>query len=507
MKLDMLNIKKKTKGNSKIFLLGVNKYLYAAAILYLVIMVSLYLKSRYVVPVERVTEASSLIMLGDLNNDGKWDINDKKRLDEIINTPWKFNDKTLFKIDINKNKIVEAEDINVLNKLYSTGNPYLLQTSTDSFAPPAPKPRELFRYISDNAYIQRPAYGLDQKAIHSGPVEFLSDIRLASYDSPYLRQLTEEIYDEALRFSSIYKKRRENLSHDESSFVGEQIMIVKKLFDEKNYYDLLLNLILLSEAGETLSTNHQTDFIKNVRYLADDLRQLLNSSRYTDFQEGRLSWKDVFHDLDMINKKRAGIDTPLQTLEPARDLTDLQNYIDRAEWQYYKSKNTDDDFHKLISFAQNDRRYLRAVSNTSPRHQDISLQNHNLPMMMLFSQAMIITGNDKKLAVGLLDETIRVPFFWLKILPSEIRPSSVALEHFLLPGNMEDGSDKSRHWNVFGGLSLYRSPEESLKLAFQREVQDVRKANHSSEAMTEFIRDMIANCYGIYHIVSYEKAN
>lgn len=503
----MLNIKKKTKGNSKIFLLGINKYLYAALILCLVILLSLYVKSRYVVPIERVTEASSLIMLGDFNNDGKWDITDKQRLDNIINTPWKFNDNTLFKIDINGNRIVDTEDISILNKLYSINNAYLLQTGDPSFEHPAPKPRELFRYISKDAYIQRPAYGLDHTVIHNSPVNFLSGIRLNSYESPYLTQLTQEIYDEALRFSFIYEQRREKLSPEESAFVSDQLLIVRKLFDENHYFDLLLNLILLSEAGETLSTRHQVSFIKNIRYLADDLRQLLNSSRYADFQQGKSSWTDVFHDLDIINKKRAGIDVPLHKLEPARDLTELQNYIDRAEWQYYKSKNTDDDFHKLISFAQNDRRYLRAVSNTSPRHQDISLQNHNLPMMMLFSQAMVITGNDKKLAVGLLDETIRVPFFWLKALPAKVRPSSVALEHFLLPGNMEDGSDKSRHWNVFGGLSLYRSPEESLTLAFQREVEDVRKANYSPEAMTEFVRDMIANCYGIYHIVSYEKIN
>ena len=58
---------------------------------------------------------------------------------------------------------------------------------------------------------------------------------------------------------------------------------------------------------------------------------------------------------------------------------------------------------------------------------------------------------------------------------------------------------------MFGGLSLYRSPEESLTLARKREVSDVRNANYSPESMTEFIRDMIANCYGIYHVVSHER--
>jgi hypothetical protein len=33
-------------------------------------------------------------------------------------------------------------------------------------------------------------------------------------------------------------------------------------------------------------------------------------------------------------------------------------------------------------------------------------------------------------------------------------------------------------------------------------MQDLRNANHSPEAMTEFIRDTIANLNGIYYVVS-----
>ena len=76
------------------------------------------------------------------------------------------------------------------------------------------------------------------------------------------------------------------------------------------------------------------------------------------------------------------------------------------------------------------------------------------------------------------------------------------MENFLLPGNKEDGLDKSRHWNVFGGISLYKSPEESLMIALKREMMDLREDNYSVNAMTEFIRDTIANINGIYHVVS-----
>ncbi|MFT6985905.1 MAG: hypothetical protein ACJAT7_001725 [Psychromonas sp.] len=497
----MFNVKKKKAGNVRVFQLSVSKYIYAMAILCLMIVIFIYVKSRYVVPMERVTETSTLIMLGDLNDDGVWDANDQKVLDLIIAVPWDFADNILMKVDVNSNQFIDAEDIAVLSKLYSVSNPYLLQDEIN----PAPKAREFYRYAAVTQYVQRPLYGLKHNILNDGPVGFLSEIRLATFNSYYLTQLAHEIYDEALRFSFIYEKRHSQLSRDESDFVRNQLVIIADLFEKKNYYDLLLHLILLSEAGETLTTHNQTEFIKNLRFLTNDLRQVLSSPRYSAFQVGDLSWESIFQDLDAIKKNRVGFDTPLHALEPARNLTDLRNYIDRAEWQYYKSKNIDNDFHSLVLFAQTDRRYLRAVSNTSPKHQDMSLQNHNLPMMLLFSQAMAISDNDKKLAVGLLDETIRIPFFWVKALPDEIRPNSVALENFLLPGNMEDGSDKSRHWNVFGGLSLYRSPEKSLTLAFQREVEDVRKANYAPEAMTEFIRDMIANCNGIYHIVSYNK--
>ena len=78
----------------------------------------------------------------------------------------------------------------------------------------------------------------------------------------------------------------------------------------------------------------------------------------------------------------------------------------------------------------------------------------------------------------------------------------MAQENFLLPGNKEDGSDKSRHWNVFGGICLYKSPQESLDLALKRESQDLREGHYSVEAVTEFIRDTIANLNGIYYVVS-----
>jgi hypothetical protein len=129
-------------------------------------------------------------------------------------------------------------------------------------------------------------------------------------------------------------------------------------------------------------------------------------------------------------------------------------------------------------------------------------ENHNLPVVLLFREALSIKHGDKKKAVGLLDEAIRVPYAWIRSIPREMLPGALALDNFLLPGNKEEGADKSRHWNVFGGICLYKSPQEALDLALRREMQDLRDGGYSEEAMREFFRDMIANFNGMFHVMT-----
>jgi hypothetical protein len=502
----MLGVKREKVGNSKVLRLTINKYLYATVMVPLIIAGIIYFYIKFAIPTERVPDASVLIMQGDLNDDRNWDLNDAKILDLIAARPWDYSDTDLALLDVNRNEAIDTEDISILEELFVADSPYRLfvDDSDPNLVSSAPRVRELFSYRSVNEFVQRPVYLLEHSITDDSPVSFLTKLRTATFESPYLQRLSGEIVDDAVRFSFVFARRKDQLNPEEQEFLQHETEIIQQLYDTEQYYELLLHMILLSEAGETLSTASQSDFVKNVRLLAEDFRAYLLSDEYKAFTSGESTWQSVFADLDHLVAARVNINTKLEDLEPARDLAEIKNYIDRAEWQVYKSTSREDDFRSLVSYAQSDRRYLRAVSNTSERHQDTTLRNHNLPMMLLFGQAMEITGNDKKAAVGLLDEAIRIPFFWLKSMPDQLRPSSVALEHFLLPGNMEDGSDKSRHWNVFGGLALYRTPEESLDLAFQREVEDVREANYKPEAMTEFIRDMIANFYGIYHVVSYD---
>jgi len=311
-----------------------------------------------------------------------------------------------------------------------------------------------------------------------------------------------ETRDEAIRFDLAYHARLRGLSESEKSYAQRKIASCDRLFADGRSYELLLELMGLVEDAETLTTVGQDPFVAKTLFFRDHLRDLLLSSKYADFQVGRIPIQDILEEIQRLLKHDLDLDLELNKLAPPRGFTHLQNYLSRAEWQYYKTRTGTERFEELIRFAQHDRRYLRAVARTSRKMSDPGVQNHNLPMVLLFREALRICGGDKKSAVGLLDEAIRIPFYWVKSIPRERLPGALALENFLLPGNKEDGADKSRHWNVFGGICLYKSPQESLDLALKREMQDLREARYSKDCMTEFIRDTIANLNGIYYVVS-----
>jgi len=499
-------IKSNQKKRKKIFQFTLYGILYSLLFAIIVGVTTYYLALAFVIPIGRVTDTSELIMFGDLNSDRKWDEKDESVLQQFLDQPWMVPTHLSFSIDINRNHKIDREDIEILNTLYRESDPYKAYEVLEQSGKMSPKPREMFAYVANDEYMQRPVYVLDHSAFENGILSFLEPIRHLGGDSDYQKQLVEEIYSEALRFSLIYQRRVESLVDIEKDELAQAIASFKRLYDEGEFYDLLVNLILWSEVGETLTVSSQTPMLLNIRLLAYDFRNYLISADFQHYENGDREWEDVFEDMEGMILNRLGKAINLQSLESPRDLTELRNYSERAIWQFYKSKNKDTEFHELLNYAQHDRRYLRAVSRTTRRHQDRKLLNHNVPMMLLFREALRISKGDKKAAVGLLDEAIRIPFAWVKSIPKKNLPSSIALENFLLPGNMEDGSDKSRHWNVFGGLGLYRSPEESFEIALRREIMDVRSGEYSVEIVTEFIRDMIANCFGIYHIVSFDES-
>ncbi|MFH1030499.1 MAG: hypothetical protein V1770_04535 [bacterium] len=457
----------------------------------------------YLLPIKRIGISSELIMLGDFNNDNKWDDKDKQILDKFILEPFSYSSDIALKVDMNKNGLIDDEDIEILLCLYEHSDPYIAEQKSGEKGKIFPRPRELFRYIPKTEYIQRPLYTLKQiPLITTTPFEFVKKINVEIASTSYESLLLKEIYNEAIRFAATYNNRRNSLHEIEKKYAQEKITYCESLYDQKYYYNLLLNLIGMVEDAETLTVKGQSKFVAQTLYFRDHLRDLLDSDDYKKFTEDEIPYHDIFKKIENLAESDLSIKIDLEKSDAPRDFSDLQNYIDRTEWQYYKSSNTKDDFRKLLLYAQYDRRYLRSASKTSPKSSDLALRNHNLPMILLFREALRIKSGDKKAAVGMLDEAIRIPFGWIKSIPKEQLPSSIALENFLLPGNKEDGSDKSRHWNVFGGIAIYKSPEESFLLALQREAVDLKNSNYSASAMTEFIRDTIANLNGIYYVSS-----
>ncbi|MBC2735273.1 MAG: hypothetical protein HF981_13020 [Desulfobacteraceae bacterium] len=456
----------------------------------------------FYLPVNRVDISSELIMLGDLNNDNRWDAKDRAALNAVLANPFRADGLTLLKMDLNRNGMIDSEDRVFLDAIYHDADPYLAEQRAKAKGAPFPRPRELFKYLPTYEYAQRPLFLLAYDAVDTAPLSFLRELTGSRSTASYQEQLLLEIYDEALRFSRAHAIRANHLTELERQYVTRKIRHCETLFSKKAYHELLLELISLVEDAETLTTQTQSDFIRQILYFRDKLRDLLVSEAYQAFEAGGLPYQDILKRIEAALQSTLDIAVELDALPPPRDYKDLENYLDRAEWQAYKSKTRAEDFKKLVLYAQYDRRYLRAVSRTTPKHTDIQLQNHNLPMVLLFREALAIKDNDKKAAAGLLDEAVRIPLGWVKSIPKDLLPGSIALENFLLPGNKEDGSDKSRHWNVFGGVAIYKSPRESLILSLRREIMDLRDQDYAKDAMQEFIRDTIANINGIYYVVS-----
>ncbi|MBI3852872.1 MAG: hypothetical protein HY298_21670 [Verrucomicrobia bacterium] len=444
---------------------------------------------------------SELVMLGDFNSDKRWDQQDRELMQSLLANPFQRSAKDCIRADLNNDGRLDAEDLAILEQLTATGDPYETEAKAVDAGKPFPRPRELYRYVSPQDYVNRPLFALPYAGAKQSPLDSLSHPKPPAADSPYARQLAEETYNEAVRFDLAYHARLPQLTETEQTYCRGKIEDCNQFYAAGMGYDLLLELIGLVEDAETLTTRGQDEFISKTLFFRDHLRELLDSPQYSKFEAGRVTAPEILKTIERYLKQDLGLEVTLEKLGPPRDLTHLKNYLSRTQWQYYKSRTRVEQFEQLIHFAQHDRRYLRAVCQTTPKHGDPGVENHNLPMILLFREAVRITG-DKRAAVGLVDETIRIPFFWVKSIPRDKLPGSVAQENFLLPGNKEDGSDKSRHWNVFGGICLYKSPQESLDLALKRESQDLREGHYSPDAMTEFIRDTIANLNGIYYVVS-----
>jgi hypothetical protein len=455
---------------------------------------------RFAFPIHRVPVRSELVMLGDLDGDHRWSAADLSLAEAFASDPFAYPDSFAARLDLNQNGAIDQEDLRFLRSLSDAGDPYVAEASARSRGEAFPRPRELYRYVSMAEYRPRPMWALPHA--WADDLAWLEQLHVPPNDGTYAAALDRALYSEAVRLDFAFRKRVPGLTALEREYAIRKLAQARTLLESGSRYELLLALIDLVEDAETLTTRGQLGYPLQLLKFRDHLRDVLASPLYADFKAGRCDWRAVLRVISAHLENDLGVRCDLETLGPPRDFTHLENYLERAEWQYYKSTARSEELTRLVQYAQHDPRYLRAVSRTSRKLDDPSVYNHNLPMVLLFREALRIEGGDKKKAVGLLDEAIRIPFGWIKSIPPQLLPSSLALDNFLLPGNKEDGADKSRHWNVFGGICLYKSPAEALQLALKRERSDLRNDNYSVAGMNEFIRDMIANLNGMYHVMT-----
>ncbi|HSN13585.1 MAG TPA: hypothetical protein VLT61_03080 [Anaeromyxobacteraceae bacterium] len=461
---------------------------------------------RFAIPKHRVAVRSELIMLGDLDGDRRWGEGDLEALEAILREPFRAPDAKVWKLDLNRNGLVDEEDAVILRSLVAAGGDPYAAEAAETAKGAFPRPRELYAYRSIAEYLPRPLWTLPYPQSRDSVLGWLKELVPPFKVSTYSGALDAAVFAEAVRLDEAYRLRAPTLSPSERVYAEGKLANAESLFRAGDRYELLLALMDLVEDAETLASPRGSDVTLQLLAFRDHLRDLLGSVAFAEFEAGRTDWREVLTLLAGYLEADLGLARHLEALGPARSLTSLENYLDRAEWQYYKTSSSSGDLEALVAFAQHDPRYLRAVARTSRRLQDPGVRNHNLPMVLLFREALRIVGGDKKKAVGLLDESIRIPYAWISSIPREALPGSVALDNFLLPGNMEDGADKSRHWNVFGGICLYKSPQEALDLALRREMQDLRDDGYSPKAMREFLRDMIANLNGMYHVMTVNPA-
>ncbi|MGE0108273.1 MAG: hypothetical protein AB7S81_00700 [Bdellovibrionales bacterium] len=476
------------------------RHLRIALILSAALFVIGFLYWRLAFPIHRIEKTSDLIMLGDLDHDGKWTTADLDVFDKEKAKPFQLLDHDTYLMDMNQNGMIDEEDYAILQTVVTyDGNAYRAGDQKRSEGHSFPRPRELFRYISKAEYLVRPYWGM--KYIFSDNLGWLDAIHPLHLDV-YINVLNAAIYNEGVRLDRAWRFREPKLSTIERDYAVGKLKQAKTNFEDGKKYESLLLLIELTEDAETLTTRNQPTVALKFLVFRDHLRHLIESQLYVDFEKDKQDWRAVLKKVSAYLYEDLGVKYDFETLGPARNLTDIGNYLQRIEWQFYKTVRKDSDFNQIVKFAQHDPRYLRAVAQTTPKFHDPLVQNHNLPMVLLFREALRITGGDKKEAIGLIDEVVRMPFYWIGFLPDWTRVESVAQGNFLLPGNKEDGADKSRHWNVFGALCLYKMPLDALDLALKREMQDLRKNNYAKEDMREFFRDMIANLNGMYHVMS-----
>jgi hypothetical protein len=103
---------------------------------------------KLAIPKHRVAVRSELVMLGDLDGDHRWTAADLKILKGWRADPYAADARSAWKLDLNRNGLVDAEDLRLLEVLVAAGgDPYSAEEAARASDQPFPRPRELYRFV------------------------------------------------------------------------------------------------------------------------------------------------------------------------------------------------------------------------------------------------------------------------------------------------------------------------------------------------------------------------
>jgi len=317
---------------------------------------------RQLIPIYRIDVHSELIQLGDLNHDRKWTGEDWNEARLVLEDPWKADPEKLWALDLNGNGAIDPEDLDILKQLIAaSGDPYKAQEDAQQRHAAFPFPRELFRYVNDRQPRFRPAYALPIPWALPPEMGWFGEFRRPGGNGDYSDALDRDLWDESARLIRAYHRRADHLEPLELKHLQSKLALAKQHWEAGRRFETLLTLIGLVEDGETITTRDQPKLTLQVLLFRDHLRELLLSPEMAILKTTH-DRKPLFDRLQHYLADDLGlVGYDIETLAPPRNLTSLENYVERAEWQYYKSSSKYDDFLKLIAFAQTDRRYLRAA--------------------------------------------------------------------------------------------------------------------------------------------------
>lgn len=153
---------------------------------------------KFAIPIHRVEVRSELVMLGDLNGDRRWTADDLRALETFLQDPFTTPDAVVWRLDLNQNGLIDAEDTRILQALVAAGeDPYAAQEASQAQGHPFPRPRELYRYVSVAEYHPRPLWALPYPRATDSILDWLPRLHPPTGTGTYAEGLDAALYAEA----------------------------------------------------------------------------------------------------------------------------------------------------------------------------------------------------------------------------------------------------------------------------------------------------------------------